>query len=460
MNMQSYVKYVSRFIFVFCGLIIGAANASAQTLLGSWDLNGSGTLQNVYSYPVRPGTTEIRVVNQNSSSSSYFITVEGVGASWALMGAEDLDGQPGAELMFSFTYRTNSVGIKVITHRRQRTEDVFPVNGEGTWALMRIADVDGKPGKELLLNTWVVSADYRVVHFSAGFAETRNYPLGRLGISPILLTPGLADTDGAAGEEMIVNLDGKTVRIISDAAATTHDYLIGSDAWTVFGVSDLDGAAGNEIVIKHGDYLEIINDKTRNVKRIFVGGTFTFNRFQNVDGKGGNEIVINKNSAQQVITYFVPADGGGSTATEFLLQHVGGSCIHPLGGATVPGNGTPAVLFPSCVREPRITFRFYANGYKSLEHVSSGKCLHPEGGSENPAVGTRLVLWNACTESVLKNINGNKKLAFEITAAGSIRHINSGLCVHPSGGSANPAAGTELVLWNSCDEPRLKFTKL
>lgn len=144
----------------------------------------------------------------------------------------------------------------------------------------------------------------------------------------------------------------------------------------------------------------------------------------------------------------------------FGLIHSGGKCVHPKGGAEVPANGTPLILFPACSTsaEARLRFKLLSNG--SLYHISSGKCVHPESGKNTPVNGTRLVFWTSCTDGPVSDANGNKRLAFEFTSGGSIRHKSSGLCVHPAGGSANPATDTELVLWSGCNEYRLQFTQL
>jgi hypothetical protein len=39
-----------------------------------------------------------------------------------------------------------------------------------------------------------------------------------------------------------------------------------------------------------------------------------------------------------------------------------------------------------------------------------------------------------------------------------MKHIGSGRCIHPRGGSSTPGNGTELVLNDGCDEDRLTFT--
>jgi hypothetical protein len=151
---------------------------------------------------------------------------------------------------------------------------------------------------------------------------------------------------------------------------------------------------------------------------------------------------------------YVPPD---PPPTKFVLQHIGGQCIHPKGGASTPAHRTPALLHPLCTQEPRLQFIFRENG--SLQQVSSGFCLQAEGGSERPAIGTRVVYTRECGTR-LGDLNGNKKMKFELTPEGSLRHVHSGLCVHPSGGSATPGFETELVLWDICNEPRLRFTAL
>jgi hypothetical protein len=76
-------------------------------------------------------------------------------------------------------------------------------------------------------------------------------------------------------------------------------------------------------------------------------------------------------------------------------------------------------------------------------------CVHPEGGSGNPANGTAAVLWADCTNA--------SRLGFRLRDTGSIQHIESGKCLHPEGGSAFPSPLARLVFWEGCDEPRLKF---
>jgi len=131
------------------------------------------------------------------------------------------------------------------------------------------------------------------------------------------------------------------------------------------------------------------------------------------------------------------------------LQHIGGLCAYIIGGS--PTHAGQAIGLASCteyfVHASPVTLTLRSDGNLEVQHLV-GWCLHPEGGGSNPGNWTRLVAWPSCGESRLK---------FELTAAGSLRHVSSGQCIHPSGGSPTPANGTELVFWNSCNEERLKF---
>lgn len=144
-------------------------------------------------------------------------------------------------------------------------------------------------------------------------------------------------------------------------------------------------------------------------------------------------------------------------STNYIVRHkTGGYCLHPKGGALNPSVGTPLILHADCNPfEERLQFTIQPNG--SLRHVSSGLCVHPEGGTAS--TGRKLILWNSCSDGLAADDAGNKRLAFEFESSGSLKHKGSGLCVHPSGGATNPAAGTELLLWSGCNESRLKYSR-
>ena len=146
------------------------------------------------------------------------------------------------------------------------------------------------------------------------------------------------------------------------------------------------------------------------------------------------------------------------SSPQFLLKHAGNSCVHPFGGATNPTAGTRSVIFPNC-NTTWNNLKFQHTQNKTLKHATSDRCLAPETGGSNPPLGTRLVFSADCNYAD-NDLSGFHSKAFQFTSGGSLRHISSGLCVHPQGGSATPAPDTDLILWTECDEPRLAFTKL
>ena len=146
---------------------------------------------------------------------------------------------------------------------------------------------------------------------------------------------------------------------------------------------------------------------------------------------------------------------GEPEPSPFLLQHESGYCVHPFGGNMQPKNHTPAVLHPSCKDDLVTRFTWLSDG--RIKHLGSGACLQvaSTGASLEEA---RLEFVYGCGEP---GGTGTKAdVVFERTSAGAIRHVKSGLCVHPALGFAMPEFETELVLRAACDEPWLAFTLL
>ncbi|WP_437302666.1 hypothetical protein [Sorangium sp. So ce388] len=127
-----------------------------------------------------------------------------------------------------------------------------------------------------------------------------------------------------------------------------------------------------------------------------------------------------------------------------IVQHTSGKCFVPQGGATMPAGDTPLVLSSSCSTLAS-SFRVLDSGL--LKHVPSGLCVHPDQGTAYNNVG--LILNGYCGPEV--------RLSFDVTSGGSLQNSETGRCVHPQGGSATPAEGTNLIFHDGCDEARLRF---
>jgi agarase len=144
----------------------------------------------------------------------------------------------------------------------------------------------------------------------------------------------------------------------------------------------------------------------------------------------------------------------------FAIKHNSGKCIHPQGGTEYPTNGTIAVLFDGC-DEKKNDFELTSNG--SLKH-SSGMCLRAR-----PNTGTG-GLFGGLLQAASGLADNNAELIFvedcegrgkfEFLGNGAIKHVNSDKCIHPSGGSDNPANDTKLVVYDGCDDNKVKFSKI
>lgn len=127
-----------------------------------------------------------------------------------------------------------------------------------------------------------------------------------------------------------------------------------------------------------------------------------------------------------------------------IMQSSSGKCWVPQGGVTQPSAGTRLVLTGQCF-SAATSFVLEANGM--LRHKSSGMCVHPSGGSA--VNNAELILQPSCS------LNNNAALA--ITDLGSVRNKQTLRCVHPLGGSDQPAENTPVIFHDGCDEGRLRF---
>ncbi|XP_058970157.2 uncharacterized protein [Pocillopora verrucosa] len=85
------------------------------------------------------------------------------------------------------------------------------------------------------------------------------------------------------------------------------------------------------------------------------------------------------------------------------------------------------------------------DGPGSLVHLGSLKCIHPSGGGTNVVEGNKLVIYAGCSESRLEFVLDN----------GNLKHTLSGKCVQPMGAIAD---GVALGLYSSCGGHQFSFT--
>ena len=116
----------------------------------------------------------------------------------------------------------------------------------------------------------------------------------------------------------------------------------------------------------------------------------------------------------------------------FTIKHYSGLCV------TVRKSDSLFRLSQQC------TEKFTLTSNKNLVHMASGKCAIPE----NLADNSRIKLTADCN---------NVGTQFEQTSGLSMKHLQTGKCVHPLGGSTNPASDTDVVIYRGCNSNRLQF---
>jgi hypothetical protein len=131
---------------------------------------------------------------------------------------------------------------------------------------------------------------------------------------------------------------------------------------------------------------------------------------------------------------------GFPSGQQFALKFENGRCLIPENDQT--SSGTKLVVPTEVCGSDLAKFKISDKG--NLEHVKTGFCVQPEnGGDDKP-----LAIEEAC----------DKKWAFTMTAAGSLKLANGGKCVQPVTGGTRPSQTEYMVLKDSCDKPETKFT--
>ncbi|CAB4036292.1 RNA-directed DNA polymerase from mobile element jockey, partial [Paramuricea clavata] len=123
------------------------------------------------------------------------------------------------------------------------------------------------------------------------------------------------------------------------------------------------------------------------------------------------------------------------------MRHIGGKCIHVLGGAfTKPKVGQFLVIYDGCVKD-RLEFQLWPSGILLLTRY--GMCVKPTGPVTD---GVRVGVFSSC----------NATDTWSWTTRGSLQYKKK-MCLKPETGGRNPYNNAELVLDSVCDEPENLF---
>lgn len=262
----------------------------AWSLVDAKDTDGKAGLELV----LRAGNDLLIIDHAYQTQRTYSVG----NISWAVMDISNLNARAGAEVLVSM-----GGGIRIIEDAQRTYRDVN-FNYNGSWSLFGISNLSGN-GPDLVLNmgngvklidprTFAVK-DFTFQGYSAiyGISQLDSTAglevIGRTAGTVYVIKGGVksgtvkeypattssswaiygrtADTDGKAGDEIILVMQG-LVRIISHSDGYARDYPIPSTNYTIDSISNMDGNAGNEIVARDGaGLIYIINDKLRTIQR-------------------------------------------------------------------------------------------------------------------------------------------------------------------------------------------------
>lgn len=263
----------------------------AWSFVDARDTNGKPGAELV----VRAGNDLVIISHPTQSKRTYSVG----NISWAVVDIAELNNKAGEEIIVNI-----SSGIKFITDATQSFRDVN-FNHNGTWALFGIADLGGA-GPDLIINmgggvklmdprTYQMK-DYNFQGYSAIFSTSQLDSkagleiVGRTSGTVYVISGGLksgrlkeypattssawaiygrtADTDGKAGDEIIVVMQG-LIRIVSHASGYARDYPIAGGNYTIDSVTNLDGRPGNEIILRDSAGTAfVLNDRAGTLVRM------------------------------------------------------------------------------------------------------------------------------------------------------------------------------------------------
>lgn len=252
------------------------------------DTNGSKGMEMI----VRAGNDLVIISHANTSQRKYSVG----NFAWAVMEVANLDNKPGNEVLLSI-----GNGIRVINDTTQSHNDLnFTHNG--SWSLFAVADLAGT-GLELVLNMGngvklinprtMAYRDFTFPGFTSIFgvaqldAKAGLEVIGRTQSDVYVISGGVAkaslrnytgsnssnwaiygrtaDTDGKAGDEIILTMPG-AVRIIRHASGGSRDYQVGSANFAIDSVSNIDGVPGEDILVRStSGQIYLINDRNGSV---------------------------------------------------------------------------------------------------------------------------------------------------------------------------------------------------
>jgi len=201
-------------------------------------------------------------------------------------------------------------GIRIINDKNQTVHQyqILGSGAAGSFSINSVIDSDGTAGNEIvIIYANVYGSGIQTINDKN--QTVHQYQILGAGASGSFAVNSVTDTDGIAGNEIVViyaNVYGSGIETINDKNQTVHQYQINgagaSGSFAINSVVDTDGVAGNEIIVVYanafGNGTKVIHDNIQAVHQYSLSSTtsFTIMNVANYDGLLGAEICYSWNA--------------------------------------------------------------------------------------------------------------------------------------------------------------------
>ncbi|MFN3582215.1 MAG: hypothetical protein ACK4VV_17280 [Pseudomonas sp.] len=239
------------------------------TFFGAYDTDGKPGSELV----LRAGTDVLIIDHAYQTTRRY-----GVGnVSWAIERAADLTSNGADELIVRFG---NS--LRIISDSNSSQRDInFP--GNQSWALMDLANLSGQ-GLDLVIN---IPGGARIVDPRRATYKDFNFS----GFSEVY---GVADLRGRSDLQVIGRTSTELWVITGGVSGSVKRYPVTTQqSWAIYQrTADTDGSAGEEVILILPTSIKIVRHRTGTVKTYNFNSNYTVDALQDMDGRPGLEIIV------------------------------------------------------------------------------------------------------------------------------------------------------------------------
>lgn len=286
----------------FVAACVGCCSLSAQTKKA--DVDGDGVIDKV---ELRGLVVE--VVSGRTQSVQRYSYNRNV-AALSLSATVDLDAVPGAEIVLLITRPDHYTRVIEILHPASGLRRTYEFPKTVALSISYIEDMDGLPGKELVLlitHTMTLDRSVAIIHPISGDVSHYQFP----GVVAVSLS-AVEDLDGITGRELVVMSTKKgyldrEVALVSDMTRSVSRFdFPGLTAMSIAAVTDVDGQPGGDVIVlatgpgtrKRRVEVLHLNPPRRSVYD-FGELTSLSLEVQELDAVAGAEIVVDWRAAQR-----------------------------------------------------------------------------------------------------------------------------------------------------------------